>query len=361
MEAIVGSQALAYFGFNRTKPKDIDIWYSDNEFKPGHVDSTIMPSDVFNLLDIVDGYCTPNSIYTIKCSHLGWDIHWEKTKNDILWLHSKGCVLKEDLYNRLVKHWKEINGNKDFLSLSRDKRDFFNDHVTYIYDHDYLHEVVAYPNEPIYKKCLKQYEEVLLDKRLFDQLSFEDKIRMFREEISAIAIERWLVNPKWKDVFSTSQAYSLALKKTIISLTKNWATDFIVQNLDKFYKVDLSYFKYATKIGLYEMKKLSVLKEFLDDFNKATDDKYDEAEFVSFLTHNEFYKEAEEWADSVGYELLEQDGGGEGGSEWCHSVFKLNNKTFKITYNYYSHNGFDYDYAEATEVKAVTKTVTVYE
>ena len=41
------------------------------------------------------------------------------------------------------------------------------------------------------------------------------------------------------------KAYILSLKKTITSLTKNWATSFIVLNLECFIKPDYTYFEYA--------------------------------------------------------------------------------------------------------------------
>ena len=99
----------------------------------------------------------------------------------------------------------------------------------------------------MYTKCLKQGEEVLIDKSLFDKLTFEEQVRMFREEITVIAIERFLVNPNTKGKYSWVQAYMMSLKKTITQLTKNWATDFIVLNLEHFVKPDYSMFKHALK------------------------------------------------------------------------------------------------------------------
>lgn len=70
-------------------------------------------------------------------------------------------------------------------------------------------------------------------------------------------------------------------------------------------------------------------------------------------------------ADGVTYTNIEQDGGGEGGTEWCHTIVEEKSgdttKFYKVTYNYYSHNGFEFDYADMSEVTPKTKTVTVYE
>jgi len=64
-----------------------------------------------------------------------------------------------------------------------------------------------------------------------------------------------------------------------------------------------------------------------------------------------------------GYVHLEQEGGGEGGAEYCYGVFSLGGKTYKAEYSYYSYHGHDYDYILSTlrEVKPVQKVITVYE
>lgn len=247
MQIIVGSTALERFNLNRKKPVDIDIW-SDIPRISSTLDSHIIPLEILKLVESKDGYATPNSCYTIKCSHATWDIKWEKTKLDILWLKSNGCKLLPDLYCRLVDYWKIEHGNKEFLSLNQDKKNFFNDHVTYMYDHDWLHELVAYPNVPIYKKALKDGQSVLLDKKKFDLLSYDEQIRMFREEITVIAIERWVVNPSVAGKISWYKAYKLALRKTITNLTKNWASEFLVQNLDLYVKPDFTFFNHALNI-----------------------------------------------------------------------------------------------------------------
>lgn len=63
------------------------------------------------------------------------------------------------------------------------------------------------------------------------------------------------------------------------------------------------------------------------------------------------------------YTHLQQGGGGKDGSEYCYGVFKYKGKIYKAEYNYYSYHGHDYDNIVNTlrEVKAVEKTITVYE
>ena len=63
------------------------------------------------------------------------------------------------------------------------------------------------------------------------------------------------------------------------------------------------------------------------------------------------------------YKHIEQDGGGEGGSEYCYGVFELKGVVYKAEYSYYSQYGHDYDDILSTlkVVTPVQKMVTVYE
>ena len=62
-------------------------------------------------------------------------------------------------------------------------------------------------------------------------------------------------------------------------------------------------------------------------------------------------------------EMIEQDGGGEGGGEDCYSVFSVNNGEMylKAIYNYYSYDGFNTEYGTVSQVTPRQKTITVYE
>lgn len=249
MQLIVGSTALSYHT-NCRIPSDIDIWTDESFTKAKGYDYKSIPSNILELVDYtaVDNIniATLDSLYTIKCSHLGWsNPNWNKHKLDLLHLKHLGCTLHLELYTALLTYWKQQFGNKDFLSLNKCKQDFFTDNVVYTYDHDWLHEQVAYPGKPMYTHCLKDGADILIDRDKFNLMSFEQQLQMFREEITVIAIERWLVNPKYKKQCSWVQAYSKALEKTTTTLTKGWATEFIAMNMEYFVKPEYKYFKYA--------------------------------------------------------------------------------------------------------------------
>lgn len=253
MHIIVGSTALKQYNLNRREPVDLDVWGDSEEalasFKG---DLVVKPLELLNLVQTnSEGYATPDSIYTIKLSHAVYDIHWDKTKLDILWLKAKGCKVIPELYAYLQEHWKIEHGNKDFLSLNKTKDSFFDDNVTYVYDHDFLHQLVAYPNLPMYTHVLKDGQEVLIDKEKFFKLPFEQQVQMFREEITVIAAERWMINPRWRGKVSWYKAYMMALRKTVTTLTKGYASAFIVENLEHFVKPKYLPFKHLIEtLGL---------------------------------------------------------------------------------------------------------------
>lgn len=376
---IIGSKALEHFGVNRREPKDTDAFIIDDMFNDPSIDCSVISKELYDLLPTNDVFVTPDTILSLKMSHFCWDIHWEKTLQDILWLMHKGFSLDEEIYQKFKKHWEVTHGGKDYLSLYKDKREFFNDHVTYKHDHDYLHELVSFPNKPIYTKCLKDGQEVLIDKEKFDRLDFEDKVRMFREEVIVIACERWVLNDYWKGKISWYQAYHLSLKKTITSLVKNWAADFMVQNLSEFVTPDYTYFKYileemdmSNKVDLTVFEELTEVLDYsdLDDLLVALADG-DDIEVSNELNYSDgrdayWAKQKENYnnfVETYGYSHLMQDGGGEGGAEYCEGVFKLKGVMYKVEWAYYSYNGYETGGATNTLriVTPVEKTITVYE
>ena len=127
------------------------------------------------------------------------------------------------------------------MSLNKSKDKFFTDKVSRKYDHDYLHKIVAYYDEPMYKKCLKDGQEVLLDENKFNVLTYEDKLKLCREEIYVISLERILIPNSFQ--VCEHIAYRTALRKVVTKMTKGWFPTFIVDNYHLLYKMDVNYMK----------------------------------------------------------------------------------------------------------------------
>lgn len=232
---IIGGRALAFHIPEWDRVNDLDYWTTGKVDSLRGFDGVLMPEDIMAAFNQDSVFASINDVYTIKISHMPWDIFWNKHKQDVLFLKKKGAKLNHKLYELLKPHWQEKHGNKPQLSLNRSKDSFFDDAVVKVYDHDYLHELVAHPHIPVYRTVLKDGHEVLTDRNKFLALPFGEKVRMLREEIYVIMLERWVIpqfnNPK---KLTVPQAWALSLRKTVTALTKGVYSEFICENLEYF-------------------------------------------------------------------------------------------------------------------------------
>lgn len=224
------------FGVDIANGKRLDIFWDprlDNWYWMG---PQVIPGKATRPLLIA----TIDELYTIKVSHAAWDVHgtWGKHMHDIVFLRDRGAQFIRPLYDILFAIWKDTHGKKQ-TNLNQTKDDFFSDAVTRIYDHDSIHDSVAYGERPLYESILRDGAEVAVDWSKFEAMSYEDKLKLCREEIYATALERWVIPSDY--TCSPRGAYAQALKKTITSLFKNdWAL-FIVLNYKELRDPDMDY------------------------------------------------------------------------------------------------------------------------
>lgn len=234
MKILVGSSAAkVHLPFFR-EAKDIDAWCRE---KILGVDYSVMPPEIFGLMEhdsLVNRCASLNDLLTIKLSHLPYDILWHKHLNDYLVFKKHGATVNNGLYEFLQEYWEEVHWNKTNLSLYKTRDVFFDDFVKKEYDHDYLHELVAFPHNPVYYVCLKDGQEVMIDWDKFLSLTFKQQVKMFREEINVIATERWLLPTKDSGKITFREAYSKSLHKTVTALTKGRASRFLCENIEEF-------------------------------------------------------------------------------------------------------------------------------
>lgn len=182
---------------------------------------------------------TPDQLYTIKVSHLGWDLKnnsWNKHADDAMWLKRQGARIDETLFKSLYAVWEELHGEKR-VNLTMESGDFFNDAVARKYDHDSLHESVAYGDHAMYLDVLRDDSgSVSCDMKKIKALSFEDKVKLFREEVFATALERKVIPSNYR--VSPRAAYAWALRRTVTSLTKGWSSRFLIENYDVMRQLD---------------------------------------------------------------------------------------------------------------------------
>ncbi len=263
MKILIGSAALAQYIELGRKPKDID-YFVDKNYKmyvsEKMDDLKATNTEVFAHQDLVgyfgnvDKVATLNELYTIKVSHIFWDLKngsWDKHCYDIILMQKAGAKLIPELYNILYGIWEEVHGKKK-TNLNMMPEDFFNKNVTRIYDHDSLHSSVAYYDKPMYFRILKDNHPVNVDVKKWEALSLEDKFKTVREEVYATALERQIIPSVYKA--SPRAAYKWALKKTITSFSKGFFALFIATHLEELWKPDNDY------VAIHKQNKSKLIK-----------------------------------------------------------------------------------------------------
>lgn len=237
---LIGSTAAnIHFNGKWRKPKDRDFLCFVGEDVTGAEgeDCIFVPKHLYDMIDSVGGVITKEHLLSLKLSHLCRDWFWDKHFSDVASILRMGISFDEKVVSAFRKHWDSESKAKASLSLGKRKTEFFNDFVKYRIDHDVLHEVVASPEQPAYKQCLKDGKDVLTCPEKFSRMSPTEQIRMFREEITVIALERFILGDN-NSVKTTMllPTHRGALRKCCTNLTKNWATDFILFNIQELSK-----------------------------------------------------------------------------------------------------------------------------
>lgn len=263
---VIGSTALRhhYGGYPpmfQRDPKDIDYFVNsadatadgfswplplllNSEAAVGDQFSHPLLDDWFDANVPESRFATVAELYTIKVSHSSWELRngsWDKHMSDIAWLQHTGRGwprIDEALYAILYQVWQEVHGSKQ-LKLQMGKDAFFTDAVVRIWDHDSLHDSVAYGDQPMYLQVLKDGAAVDMDMAKVKALKHHDRVKLFREEVYATALERILVPRNY--MYSARAAYAWALRRTITSLTRGWSSRWMIENYRELRVPDFDY------------------------------------------------------------------------------------------------------------------------
>lgn len=232
MKLIYWSTAIKYWfpDFNR-EPKDLDIITDEKlqtvkwiEYHRCNAFEYLVPKT--NIHQFYPEYVSPDELYTIKLSHLSWDINWNKHMHDVIFLKSKWCKIDNIFYDELMKRWWIIHWEKK-IKMWVDNKDFFKWNIKRRYEHDWLHEQFAFYDRPLNEKIREDLNSPLCSKQLWEQLSYEDKIKCALEELYVLTSERYIFIDK---PLSIKFAKTKMLKKMIISTTSWWFNLFLKEN-----------------------------------------------------------------------------------------------------------------------------------
>ena len=256
---LIGSRALAHWvpEFKCKPSADWDFIGEQSVEVPEGNRVEIHPIDSLNNRDAFEfnsrGVCSLLGLTLIKRSHLHRDYKFDRhiTMYHRFMLPNLQEFVVEGgnfLINRIRLTKQQYPQGNPSLNLSND--DFFDDAVTKVYDHDWLHELYAYEAQPMYTKLKKPegVSQAWCEKDLWLELSYEDKCKCVAEECYVISTERFLV-PKEFD-YPAKLAYIKALGKVCTTLTSGWFRDFAIDN-------------YPTIFGLYDPTKIEQTKGML--------------------------------------------------------------------------------------------------
>ena len=182
-------------------------------------------SNEFNVVSL-------HTLYELKKSHRFIRRNHDKTMNDFYFIEN---MIELDTYTEsefYIKRFEEtlIRANKkaSHIKLDQNKNGFFKTKgITYIYDHDSIHESIKFHKVPIYKKYLKNGEGVLCDRNKWENLSEQEKKEGVLEEAYVIAIERFLSKSNRK---TPKEAFDTAVEKICTTLCKGWFRQYAYEN-----------------------------------------------------------------------------------------------------------------------------------
>lgn len=265
---LIGSHAMEQYIPNiGRQPKDLDYIVTESEWK-GFVDQHKLTANV------IERNGNKGHIYTDKNIHMEFDIaepgdsnsllmefcgkefiapldvllllklshryrknspHFQKTMFDIHQLRRAGAKITPELEPILKLREKETY-TYAHPKLNVTKKEFFNgDDVPYIYDHDSIHEVVAFLDRPAYTYYMTDGEQVKASMDKFFEQEKHVQLLGVLEESMVLAAERSQIPNNFE--LAPRLSFNMALEKVCTSITSGrfrefaWEHYYIVQQM----------------------------------------------------------------------------------------------------------------------------------
>lgn len=173
----------------------------------------------------------PRGLCIIKRSHLWRDLKFDKHISHYHhhlakftnWYTPEDERLLQQRTEMTMKLYPQANPN-----LMQSKEAFFDDAVSKVYDHDYLHELYAHYNKPLYTQLLREEGNAWCEKDKWLLLSHDDKLKCIQEEAYVIATERFLVRNNWD--YPMKLAYLKALGKICTTLCSGYFRNYSIDH-----------------------------------------------------------------------------------------------------------------------------------
>lgn len=240
MEILVGSQVLAQH-IPGVIPRDTD-YFSDTPIPGAETFYHPLLEEYTWENGKENSVATLDELYTIKVSHSYWELRngsWGKHIKQMMEMKNHGAKFIPELHDLLYRIWEETHGKKK-ANLEKEPEEFFTSTVKRFYEHDSIHAAVAYGDEPLFNKILRDGHKVAVSREKFEALPHEEKLNLVREEVFATALERQVIpagGEGWR------AAYPWALKMTLTSFSKGWFATFIALHFDELCRCPLNYWE----------------------------------------------------------------------------------------------------------------------
>lgn len=174
-------------------------------------------------------------LFSIKKSHITFPVKFQKHIVDYHLLKDicKVDKIKEITKQRTLETEKRFNLPK--IDLNKPKKDFFTQNVKRVFEHDDIHNIIKFEDEPMFKKIQPPGSEVFCSKDLFNELTGEQQIRAVIEEATVIALERFIIPFLYcsSKYYHEEFAFRKSLEKLCTTMTKGWFREFAIDNYFK--------------------------------------------------------------------------------------------------------------------------------
>ncbi len=261
---LIGSRALGYWNpnvkFNDNTDWDIISdrpiegaeWHDPNMLDNYEFEYFTRNNETVNFNGHKLHVVTPIGLSIIKRSHLWRNLSFQKHithyhKNMMGVIRQTYSNTAEQLLQYRIKLTMQAFP-QGHPSLAKTVDEFFDDYVTKKYDHDYLHELVAFYEKPLYTRLQKDSTKAWCDKDLWYTLSLDDQTKCVAEEAYVIAIERFMVPKDWE--YPSKHAFIKALDKVCTTLCSGWFRDHAIDY-------------YPQVVNLYSSEKFDTVKKEL--------------------------------------------------------------------------------------------------
>lgn len=175
-------------------------------------------------------------LLTLKLSHRYKknSPHFLKTMRDIQMLRQAGAEVPKVLKKWFKRREKETYSYKHPKLMGVKKSEFFSDDgISYVYDHDSIHEAIAIGERPAYTYYQPKDEQVGTSKAMFFAAPLATRLLGVLEEAYVLSLERSIIPFNLKDdPAKCKAAFDMALSKVCTSITSGWFREFAWENFD---------------------------------------------------------------------------------------------------------------------------------